>query len=82
MTEKKERKFEKPELKNLAYPMLFSVVIFISLLIFGLSLRFIFKSISGILLFNPQTIYVAPTRFQIENLTPLKRYLPDLPKQK
>ncbi|KKR79084.1 MAG: hypothetical protein UU22_C0004G0007 [Parcubacteria group bacterium GW2011_GWA2_40_8] len=76
MTQKKELKIDKAELQNLTYPIMFGIVIVISLIVFGLSLRFIFKSISQVLFINNQT-GSATVRFQDENVKALKRYLPD-----
>lgn len=81
MAQKKELKIDKAELQNLTYPIMFGIVIFISLIVFGISLRFLFKSVSQILFVNSQTNGGTVVRFQDENISALKRYLPDAPQQ-
>ena len=81
MAQKKELKINKAELQNLTYPIMFGVVIVISLIIFGVSLRFLFKSVSQALFTNNQTTGSSVVRFQDENVKALKRQLPDAPKR-
>ncbi|OHA47293.1 MAG: hypothetical protein A3A80_00080 [Candidatus Terrybacteria bacterium RIFCSPLOWO2_01_FULL_44_24] len=74
---KKGLKLDRKTLRNYIYPIMLVLVIFVSLIIFYFSLRFLIKSISTAL-FMGSAETPAPS-FQNENLKYLKRYIPDLP---
>ncbi len=79
MEQKKEVKIDKAELQNLIYPIMFGVVMVISLIIFSVSLRFLLKHISKVLFMDEKANNGNTIRFQDENIKTLKRYLPDAP---
>ncbi len=69
---------DKKKIRQLLYPILLAGVVFISLFIFALSLKFLIGAITDTLFASPIGGENA-VRFQTENLTPLKRHLSDIP---
>jgi len=69
---------DKKKVQQLLYPILLAGVVFASLLVFALSLKFLIGAITD-------TLFASPIgsensiRFQTENLAPLKRHLSDIP---